>query len=85
MVGVSTLVLVVRQSLENRPKSIVVQVIARNSDWFMALFAPVVIGRNNYFGIAFDSHLKTSTDIVVDKDRLGSLKVPIKQTLSILI
>ena len=27
------------------------QVIARNSDWFLPLFAPVVIGRNNYFGI----------------------------------
>ena len=29
------------------------QVIARNSDWFIALFAPVVIGRSNYFGIGF--------------------------------
>ena len=29
------------------------QVIARNSDWFIALFAPVVIGRNNYFGTGF--------------------------------
>ena len=34
------------------------QVIARNSDWFIALFAPVVIGRRNYFG--FDGHLKTA-------------------------
>ena len=32
------------------------QVIARNSDWFIAMFAPVVIGRSNYF----DSHFKTS-------------------------
>ena len=28
-------------------------VIARSSDWFIALFAPVVIGRINYFGIGF--------------------------------
>ena len=27
-----------------------VQVIARNCDWFIALFAPVVIGRSNCFG-----------------------------------
>ena len=26
------------------------QAIARNSDWFVELFAPVVIGRSNYFG-----------------------------------
>ena len=25
--------------------------ISRNYDWFIALFAPVVIGRNNYFVI----------------------------------
>ena len=31
------------------------QVIARNSDWFIALFAPVVIGRSNNFGIAFST------------------------------
>ena len=29
------------------------QVIARNSDWFIALFAPVVIGPTNYFGSDF--------------------------------
>ena len=29
------------------------QVIATNSDWSMALFAPVVIGRSTYFGIGF--------------------------------
>ena len=30
------------------------QVYARNSDWFIAMFAPVVIGRSNYyFGIGF--------------------------------
>ena len=29
------------------------QVIARNSDWFIALFAPVVIGRSNNFGFGF--------------------------------
>ena len=36
-------------------------VIAKNSDWFMGLFAPVVIGRNNYFyHLFFISHLKTA-------------------------
>ena len=30
------------------------QVVARNSDWFIVLFAPFVIGQsNNYFGIGF--------------------------------
>ena len=37
------------------------QVTARNSDWFMVLFAPVVIGQSDYFGTGFfDSHLKTT-------------------------
>ena len=27
------------------------QIIARKCDWFLVLFAPVVIGRNNCFGI----------------------------------
>ena len=31
------------------------QIIARNSDWFIALFAPVVIGQGNYVGIAFSA------------------------------
>ena len=31
------------------------QVNAKKSDWFIALFAPVVIGRNNYFGIGFST------------------------------
>ena len=31
------------------------QVIARNSDWFFALLAPVLIGRRNYFGIGFSA------------------------------
>ena len=31
------------------------QVIARNSDWFIALFAPVVIGRSNCFGFGFST------------------------------
>ena len=29
------------------------QVISRNSVWFMALFAPVLIGRTNYFVLVF--------------------------------
>ena len=29
------------------------QVIARNCDWFMALFAPAVIGGSNCFGFGF--------------------------------
>ena len=31
--------------------------IATNLDWFMALFAPAVIGRSSYFGICFTTHL----------------------------
>ena len=31
------------------------QVIARNSHWFIALFAPVVIGRSNCFGFGFSA------------------------------
>ena len=31
------------------------QVIARNSDWFIALFAPVVVGHSYYFGIGFST------------------------------
>ena len=31
------------------------QVIARNCDWFIALFAPVVIGRSNNFGFGFST------------------------------
>ena len=30
-------------------------VIARNSDWFITLFAPVVIGRSNYLAIGFST------------------------------
>ena len=29
--------------------------IARNSDWFFAVFALVVLGRSNYFGIGFST------------------------------
>ena len=32
-----------------------IEVIAGNSDWFIALFAPVVIGRSNYFDTAFST------------------------------
>ena len=31
------------------------QVTARNSDWFIALFAPVVIGGSNCFGFGFST------------------------------
>ena len=31
------------------------QVIARNCDWFIALFASVVIGRSNCFGFGFST------------------------------
>ena len=31
------------------------QVIARNSDWFIALFAPVVIGGSNNIGFGFST------------------------------
>ena len=30
-------------------------VIGKNSDWFIALFSLVVIGRSDYFGIAFST------------------------------
>ena len=30
-------------------------VTAMNSDWFIALFVPVVIGQSNYFGIGFST------------------------------
>ena len=29
------------------------QYVAKNSDWFIALFAPVVIGQSNCIGIGF--------------------------------
>ena len=36
-------------------------VIDRNSDWFIALFASVLIGQSNFFGIGFfDIPLKTT-------------------------
>ena len=31
------------------------QIISRNCDWFIALFAPVVIGRSNCFGFGFST------------------------------
>ena len=31
------------------------QIIVRNCDWFIALFAPVVIGRSNCFGFGFST------------------------------
>lgn len=35
--------------------------IAENSHWFIALFAPVVIGQSDYFWYwIFDSHMKTA-------------------------
>ena len=34
------------------------QVIARNGDWFIALPAPVVIGRGNCFGFGFSTVIK---------------------------
>ena len=34
--------------------------IARNCDWFIVLFVPVVINPSNCFGFGFSSHLKTA-------------------------
>ena len=31
------------------------QIFARNCDWFMSLFVPVVIGRSNCFGFRFST------------------------------
>ena len=43
-------------------------VIASNFDWFIVLFAPVVIGWSNYIGIGFfDSHLKPLYYFLSDK------------------
>ena len=37
------------------------QVISRNSDWFITLFSPIVIGRSNNFDVGFfDSREKTA-------------------------
>ena len=33
-------------------------VFALNSDWFIALFAPVVIGQSNYFGFGFTTSIE---------------------------
>ena len=35
------------------PRLSKLQIIARNCDWFIALSAPVVIGRSNCFGFGF--------------------------------
>lgn len=37
------------------------EVIAKNSDWFIALFSPVVTGRSNHFGIGFRQSFEIST------------------------
>ena len=45
---------------------------ARHSDWFIALFGPVVIGRSNYFGICFSAcHLKTAQSFSKVEDGEG--------------
>ena len=67
-----------RQFFDAKPKAIAsrtrdsprasseLQVIARNCDWFIALFVPVVIGRSNCFGFDFSTliwkplHLNTN-------------------------
>ena len=36
------------------------QVFSRNCDWFIAPFAPVMIGRRNCFGFGFSTDLKTA-------------------------
>ena len=47
----------INRSLEARLSraSSKLQVIVRNSDWFIALFAPVVIGWSDYYGIGFST------------------------------
>ena len=43
------------------------EIIACNSDWLIAVFVPVVIGRSNDCGIVFfDSHLKAA---LLSKDK----------------
>ena len=46
------------------------QVIARNCDWFIALFAPVVIGRSNCFGFGFSTVLSRSNKQKQKRDLL---------------
>ena len=40
------------------------QITARNSDWFITLIVPVVIGRSNYFGIG-SSTVCSCTDVIL--------------------
>ena len=48
------------------------QVNARKSDWFTPLFAPVVIGRSNYFGIGFRPSFENPSILkVINKSRLA--------------
>ena len=36
-----------------RFERVTVTIVSRNCDWFIALFAPVVIGRSDYLGFGF--------------------------------
>ena len=53
------------------------RVVGRNSDWFIALFPPVVIGRWNYFGKSLESRSVPATRMQQDKRRYkGSANIP---------
>ena len=38
--------------------------IARNSDWFILLFAPLVIGRSHFFGIDFSTIIQSLRNVL---------------------
>ena len=50
------------------------QVITRNSDWFIVLFAPVVIGQSNHFGIVFRQSFENRSTIMLTATAQGSLR-----------
>ena len=51
------------------------QVIARNSDCFIALLAPVVIGQSNYFGIGLQSFENCSLLLTLMTKMFFTLKI----------
>ena len=50
------------------------QVIARNCDWFIALFVPVVIGRSNCFGFGFSTVIWKPLIVIWQAPRAGSMR-----------
>ena len=59
-----------------------VEVIAKNSDWFIALPAVVVIGRSKYFGIKPGFHIVVSVVSVVRKKFIAQREFILSRTTS---